>query len=575
MLNEEKLKKTIKIISVPAILFCCILLFPQVRNFIVEITGRALGWDLNRDKWTGLILNYSLLAILCFGVILISLVKNVQNYLEKNREYGEKIFVYASIGIVVISIIVIIVMYVKGRSLWADEAMLARSIVSRNWFELLVPPLDDDQSAPVLYVIAVKLIGSIFDYSEFSLRIFSLLTLIGLLICEKIFLKKVLNYSNYQTAFVIVVSALLPAYIWYSNELKPYVSDAFFVVLSILLQFYFTQGKLKLSALTVLYILILGFSTPTIFFIGGILLSEFLSAAFNKNKKSLLFIFLSGIIVLAVFCLYYYWWMLPVLEPMKAFWSRSKNILEGISKIIRIFSPMGNSDSSFVMFFVPFALLGIFSLIKSKNKIAYSVALSLFFIFLASLIGYWPMTARLWLFLPAIVLIFTPIGTDIIHDKIKNRKITGTMEFSFFSVIVIFLLINCLGYIGDKTYYKTQEINPLIYYVQGNIKEDEKLYVYPNAIPAFEFKNGYTTTKIGNVDNDNIIFGINGNEWSENSLGNELLTILENEKTYLIFQHYGDIDRGIAVLRNYGTLTEVMNVHDTPLYYFKRNFSNE
>jgi len=39
-----------------------------------------------------------------------------------------------------------------------------------------------------------------------------------------------------------------------------------------------------------------------------------------------------------------------------------------------------------------------------------------------------------------------------------------------------------------------------------NIKEDEKLYVYPSAIGAFSYKNGYAVTKIGNVVNDNIIF---------------------------------------------------------------------
>ena len=172
-------------------------------------------------------------------------IASILNFLEKHREHREKIFVYASIGIVVMSVIVIIIMYVKCRSLWLDEASLARSIVSRNWPELLVPPLSNNQSAPVLYVIAVKLIGSIFGYSDFSLRIFSFLAFIGLLVCETTFLKRVLNYSNYKTAFVVVISALLPAYIWYSNELKPYISDAFFVVLTFLLYFYYTQDKIK------------------------------------------------------------------------------------------------------------------------------------------------------------------------------------------------------------------------------------------------------------------------------------------------------------------------------------------
>ncbi|MCL1947132.1 MAG: hypothetical protein FWF51_08300 [Chitinivibrionia bacterium] len=40
----------------------------------------------------------------------------------------------------------------------------------------------------------------------------------------------------------------------------------------------------------------------------------------------------------------------------------------------------------------------------------------------------------------------------------------------------------------------------------------------------------------------------------------------------LIFQHqWTGIDNGLNVLQNYGTLSEVMNVYDTPLYYFERN----
>ncbi|MCL1910998.1 MAG: hypothetical protein FWG13_02190 [Leptospirales bacterium] len=491
-------------------------------------------------------------------------------YLEK---YWKKIFIYASIGIIAMSILIRIIMYIKCRSLWADEAAFAESIVSRNWLELLTPPLSNMQSAPVLYVIAVKAICSIFGYSEFSLRILSLFSFVSLLICETIFLKKAFNFNNYRIAFVVVMTALLPSYIWYSNELKPYMGDAFFVVLTILLYYFYIQDKIKLPTLTALCILILGFSSPSIFFIAGILFFEFLSAIVNKNKKQIFSIAVSGIVILAAFGLYYYWWMSPVSKGMKAWWWGLDT--PGIIKILRIFNVKGNSDSTFVWFFVPFALLGIFSLCKLKNKIAYSVALSLFFTFLASSIGYWPLTGRLWLFLPAIVLIFTPIGIGFIHDKVNSKKIANIIEFCIFSTITIFLAINSVRYAGNKTYYPTQEINPLIYYVQKNIKEDEKLYVFPFAICAFNYKNGYNSAKIGNVAKDNIIYGENVNEWNESILGNELQSILENKKTYLIFSHYTveniKIGNGLSVLRNYGTLTKIMDVYNTPLYYFERS----
>jgi hypothetical protein len=130
-----------------------------------------------------------------------------------------------------------------------------------------------------------------------------------------------------------------------------------------------------------------------------------------------------------------------------------------------------------------------------------------------------------------------------------------------------------LGYTGEKSYQRNEEINPLISYVQENIKKDEKVYVYPAAKNAFEFKNGYNTAKIGNVTRDNIIYGKNREEWNESFVGNELKSILENQKTYLLFQHHSaasiNINNALSALEYYGTLTEIINVYDTPLYYFE------
>jgi len=491
--------------------------------------------------------------------------------MEKNKN----ILIFASIAIVAMSIIVRIIMFIKCRSLWIDEAALAESIVSRNWLELLALPLANNQSAPVLYVIAVKAIGSIFGYTEGSLRIFSFFAFTGLLILEVISLKKIFNFSNCKICFVVIMSALLPNYIHYSNELKPYMSDAFFVLLTILLYFYYTQGKIKLPVLTSLYILILSFSSPAVFFIGGALSFEFISAILNKNKRQMLCIAISGIIILLVFALYYHWWMEPVSEFMKIWWNdydKKQNIIRRIVRISRVFSAINSGDGVFVWFFVPFALLGIYSLCKSKNKITCSLALSLSFAFLASSIGMWPLNGRLWMFLPAIVFIFTPIGANTVLNKAKNKKIMSTIGFFFLLAFVLYLSVNCLVFAKHRMYLSKEEINPLISYVQENIKDDEKLYVYPSAIFAFRYKNGYNATKIGNAEDNNIIYGKDRDEWNTNILGNELQSILENKRNYLLFQHHiRGIEGGLTVLRKYGTLTEIMNVYDTPLYYFERN----
>jgi len=634
-------------------------------------------------------------AVFCFGVYLVLRYDKLPPIFEK---HGAKIFIAASALIVAMSIAVRIFMYAKCRSLWLDEALLAHSILAKSWKDLLASPLSNGQSAPVLYVITVKAINSVFGYSEFSLRVFSFLSFLGLLLCEWLLLKKVLKIDSIKTALVLIITAVLPSFVYYSNELKPYMSDAFFVVLTLLLYAFYTQNKISLIKLTVFYVLILGFCSPAVFFIGGILATEFLSAVFAKDKKHVLYVVISGLSVVALFGLYYYWWMLPIQKSMDGYWNSSSDksqfnaffivlvislyflytlhsqkklsiltltvlntpilllcpptmvfvggILAGeflaaifawnkkrivsisasllstaavfglyyavrtsfvadaltdfwgnpngktgfITAIKNIFLAF-NINNSLVWALVPFALLGIYSLIKQKNKTAYSTVLSMFFVCLASSIGKWPLNGRLWLFLPAIVVIFSSVGFDLISKS--NNIAIKRVVFCLFLAITIYYSNFCLKTFSDKsdditifqpetdielnsvlrfrnTHVYTQEVNPLIRYVEEHIKNDEILYVYPTATLAVKFKLGYTSGKIGQTDKDNVIYGNNGGEWNESKLGTELYTIIKSQKAYLLFQHYWHgIGPGIDILQEYGSVTPVLISYDTPLFYFE------
>ncbi|MCL1967319.1 MAG: hypothetical protein FWF67_05505 [Fibromonadales bacterium] len=593
------------------------------------------------------------------------------------EKFGEKIFIIISAMIIAFGIATRIHTFIDYRSLWLDEALLAESIVFRNWAELFMPPLSNGQSAPILYVAAVKAICSVLGNSENSLRLFSLFSFFGLLVCEWLFLKKILKMDNIKTGFVLALTAVIPSYIYYSNELKPYMSDAFFVVLALLLHAFHTQNKLSLAKLTFFYILILGFCTPAVFFIGGILAAEFLTLALARDKMGTLNIAMAGVFIIAVFILYYYWWMLPVQKIMDADWNKfpDKSLFEvfsialvislyllyvkkklplvcltifyllilgfcppavffaggilvveilieifardrkrlvpilaymlsiavifGLYCLLRtqfvsesiagflnntqgkvklitevkgIFDSTVNKgfNSTWVYAFVPFALLGIYSLVKQRNKIAYSVTLSMFFAVLASSIGKWPLNPRLWMFLPAVILIYSSAGFDFI-SKINNIIIKRAVFFLFLGIT-----LNYAGYdlflFKYGTYIYEQEVNPLIQYVKDNIKDDEKLYVYSVAVPAVKFKNGYNTLRIGKkATRNNIIYGVNREEWNQNGLGPELISILNSRKAYLLFQHYSHIgiNPGLNVLQQYGKVTLVLNNDNTPLFYFK------
>jgi hypothetical protein len=562
------IKIVFNLLATLAILCCCMLMIQQVQSVIIESGSRLLtgrNWDL--ATWTSKISTFSLAASICLGVYFVLQIKQLRSFFEK---YGEKICIVALNTTIVTGILVRVVMFAKCRSLWLDEALFVESIVSRNWSMLLASPLNNDQSAPILYVVAVKIICSVLGYSEFSLRLFSFISFIGLLVGEFILLKKYLKFDDIKTAFVLTMTAVLPTYLYYSNESKPYMGDAFFVVLTILFYYLYTQKKLSLATLTAFYVLILGFCSPSIFFVGGIITTEFLAAALVKNKKDMLSTLISGLLILTVFSLYFRWWMSPALGFMTGYWSDYAAKRSVVTSIAAIFSPGLITSNALIWCFVPLALRGIYSLVKGKDKIAYSVVLSVLFAFLSSFMGKWPLIGRLWLFLPAIVLTFSFVGLDFTSKG--NKKITVIVSFCLCSVITVYYTLSSLENLKDRMYLDKQEVNPLILYVKEHIKNDEKLYVYSPAQYTLKFKNGYTTGRIGDSDHDNIIYGITTDEWNDTTLGigTELDTIIKSRKVFLLFQHHRvGINPGLTLLQKYGTITEVLNFHDTPLFYFE------
>jgi hypothetical protein len=95
--KNTKIRVIILCFSILAIICCCALLFPQVRNFIIEIVEKVLGRELREHgKWMKKQFNYSLFAIFCLTVFLIFLFRKtlmyvpVLNFLNK---YRKKVFI--------------------------------------------------------------------------------------------------------------------------------------------------------------------------------------------------------------------------------------------------------------------------------------------------------------------------------------------------------------------------------------------------------------------------------------------------------------------------------------------------
>jgi hypothetical protein len=113
--------------------------------------------------------------------------------------------------------------YLHNRSLWLDEAMMALNVLHRS-FHGLTEKLSYDLVAPIGWLWLEKLCQLALGKSELALRLVSLTASILVLVLAPWLAAQVLRRWGQMLAVALI--AFNPALIYYSTELKPYVSDA-------------------------------------------------------------------------------------------------------------------------------------------------------------------------------------------------------------------------------------------------------------------------------------------------------------------------------------------------------------
>lgn len=482
-----------------------------------------------------------------------------------------------SLTLIGFSFYLLFLLYWTNRSLWIDEAMLAFSFTQRSFGDLVKGIFLWDQSAPILYLYMVKIITIVFGVSEFTLRVFSLLTyFLTLFLAYKVMDKEFkIKYPILAAAFLSNMRVLL----YYANEFKQYMPDAFAVLLILYLYYLYSEKKLDFKLLFLVYAIIIWFSYPTVFFSGGVLVYEFIiSVAAKDNKKVLCFI-AGGVLIVASFFINYLIWLKPVAnsEYMLDFWLDYNFPLIPLSlaDIKRIFILSGGllSHMKFNVIFVGVLIVcGVVISFTKITKYHIVVYISISLTLLASFIGKYPFNKRLMLFIYPILVIYIFIAIDEImgKDTRKSVVVIGIILSLFLSNYSSFELLN-----KNNRYIGRNDTNPLIDYVDENIVEGEMLYVYYRAIPAYVFKMGHNNESIGKnvkIAERNVIFGKGTLPDEKKGIDNvDIRDIKKYKKCYILISHHDEerIDGYLEELEKYGEISLVMEKHNTPLYYFQ------
>ncbi len=122
--------------------------------------------------------------------------------------------------------------WLGDRSLWLDEALIARSLVERGHLALATEPLLHNQAAPQGWLQATRLAVEVFGDGERSLRLVSLLAGLATLGLVWALAQRLLPAVLVPVA--VGLTALSPDLVYYANEVKPYALDVAVVLLVLL-----------------------------------------------------------------------------------------------------------------------------------------------------------------------------------------------------------------------------------------------------------------------------------------------------------------------------------------------------
>ena len=402
-----------------------------------------------------------------------------------------------------------------GRSLWVDEALLAKSVVTRDYAGLCRGFLDYSQSAPIGYLLIVKSFVYLFGPSEQSLRLYSLLMMFASAGLIYMVARDIMKYR--MPTMPVAVFMGLSVMQLYANQFKPYTGDVFFSLLTILLYYRYITGKLSLLLFSFIEALFIWFSFGALFTIGGVCVFHVICLLIDYFGKKLTFskAFISVcpfFIILISVILYYVLWALPA----------TKNIDEGANEYWRWLSfpliPKSISDIKLVfmmikeilspvgsLFIIQFLLAFILIVWKERHTwLLQASAITLLTILVISSLGMYPVSIRLYLSLFLLLMLYALLGIDRFVQNIAYNRITLTIII----VVIIFPMLLMLRKGADfrqKEFYQSgEEYAKCLDYINETKKDGAVIYVTAINKAVGEFYDNYRCD-VGDYNYPNII----------------------------------------------------------------------
>jgi hypothetical protein len=377
--------------------------------------------------------------------------------------------------------------YLYNRSMYRDETALALNIVGRT-FGGLLKPLDNDQGAPVGFLLLEKAVVKILGNTEYTLRLVPLVASIISLplfywVCRKIL-------SPGAALIALIVLAMGAKQYDYSADTKQYSMDVLATVALLLLGSYALKSKRAAIALAAAGAAAVWFSHPAAFVLAGVgvmLATQWLSTKPRPDPIPLLIAF-------AVWAGSFAANYLLVLKRlshsafMQTFWAQA-DAFAPIPKSIEAI--VWYKEQFFEIFESPLAMgfvglcalifvLGVIELWRKNKPVAVGVIFPILLALIASALHKYPFKERLILFICPLLAIFIGAGFEYLFQG--QRKAVGI-------IALIFLLITPINKTREfiRRPWMHSDMRRVMSVVAKNQQPGDELYVYEYCWYPYEY----------------------------------------------------------------------------------------
>lgn len=471
-----------------------------------------------------------------------------------------------SVALVIVGVLLRLVHYLGNRSLWVDEAALARNIVDRGPLELLTP-LDHYQAAPPLFLLLVDAATIVFGSGELALRLVpvlaSLVSVVFFFLTARLFLdRRCLPVA----IFIFVVSDRL---IFFSQELKQYSVD---VAVAVVLTYFAVRlmrpndaGRRDVILLGLLGSIAIFLSHPAIIVLAGMATALIALKVYDRLDSSALAL---GVLVAfwAVCFLGSYLFFLQSLvthDILGAPWQEGFLPFPMSIDALKVWSYVGTEFLAYVgyeaewqMFVLALAGVSVGAAIYTKSAPTLMIAMYFVFALGASVAGGYPFLDRLILYLFPFLILLTVKGLQIL-----SQGQTAIVHV----ILTLFLLAPTVRSLPERFSYPIlqEEVRPLMKQLDTRRRAGDRVYVYYGAMHAVQYyrRDDAPATDVFH-------YGTRSRDDRSKYL-DDIDDMRKWERVWFLFAHTHGDEKAFFLSNIDGTLLEEYEEYGASLYLFR------